>query len=161
MTPFEIARLPIGRLCCPGALVALWCTNRERLRRFVETDLFSAWGLDPVAEWLWLKTDAEETPVGGLAATDSADRGDDDEADGAGGAAGATSCPRRPYEPLVLARFVGIGAARGVAAQSAGLACDPPAKAVLVARVQEHSRKPRLGSFLRGAVGKESARQLP
>ena len=41
--------------------MALWVTNRERLRRFVEQDLLPAWGLVLLASWFWVKvTDGGE-----------------------------------------------------------------------------------------------------
>ena len=39
-------------------VVALWVTNRERLRAFVQAELLPAWGLAPAAEWFWLKVTA-------------------------------------------------------------------------------------------------------
>jgi len=36
-------------------VLALWVTNRERHRRFVDTELLPAWGLHHVATWYWLK----------------------------------------------------------------------------------------------------------
>ena len=36
-------------------LLALWVTNRERHRRFVDAELLPAWGLRHVATWYWLK----------------------------------------------------------------------------------------------------------
>ena len=36
-------------------VLALWVTNRERHRRFVDAELLSAWGLCHVAIWHWLK----------------------------------------------------------------------------------------------------------
>ena len=39
-------------------MLALWVTNRERLRRFVEAELLPAWGLVLAAEWFWLKVTA-------------------------------------------------------------------------------------------------------
>lgn len=39
-------------------MVALWVTNRERLRAFVQAELLPAWGLAPAAEWFWLKVTA-------------------------------------------------------------------------------------------------------
>ena len=39
-------------------LLALWVTNRERLRRFVEAELLPAWGLELAAQWVWLKVTA-------------------------------------------------------------------------------------------------------
>lgn len=38
-----------------GALVALWITNREKLRMFVEKELFPAWGVTHVTTLYWLK----------------------------------------------------------------------------------------------------------
>ena len=38
--------------------MALWVTNRERLRRFVEAELLPTWGLELAAQWLWLKVTA-------------------------------------------------------------------------------------------------------
>ncbi|KAL6207402.1 hypothetical protein ACLB2K_018360 [Fragaria x ananassa] len=48
--------IPIKQLSrTNGALVALWVTNREKLRDFVEKDLFPAWGVTHVATFFWLK----------------------------------------------------------------------------------------------------------
>lgn len=49
-----------------GGLVALWMTNRERHWRFVESELLPAWGLAPVATWLWLKVANDGRPVAAL-----------------------------------------------------------------------------------------------
>lgn len=48
--------IPMRQLAHPeGALVALWVTNREKLRMFVEKDLFPAWGVSYAASLYWLK----------------------------------------------------------------------------------------------------------
>jgi N6-adenosine-specific RNA methylase IME4 len=48
--------LPVKQLAhADGALVALWITNREKLRQFAEKELFPAWGIRPAAVWYWLK----------------------------------------------------------------------------------------------------------
>lgn len=48
--------LPIKQLThTSGALVALWVTNREKLRKFVENELFPAWGVRYAATLYWLK----------------------------------------------------------------------------------------------------------
>ncbi|KAF3446279.1 hypothetical protein FNV43_RR11458 [Rhamnella rubrinervis] len=48
--------LPIKQLSHKeGALVALWVTNREKLRGFVEEELFPAWGVRFMATFYWLK----------------------------------------------------------------------------------------------------------
>lgn len=59
-----LLKLPINQLSSPGGcLVALWVTNREKLRRFVEDELLSAWGLRHVATWHWLKIADNGRPV--------------------------------------------------------------------------------------------------
>lgn len=48
--------LPIQQLShTEGALVALWVTNREKLRAFVENELFPKWGVKYMATMYWLK----------------------------------------------------------------------------------------------------------
>ncbi|KAK7383061.1 hypothetical protein VNO78_28727 [Psophocarpus tetragonolobus] len=48
--------LPIKQLThTEGALVGLWVTNREKLRGFVERELFPAWGVSYAAIFYWLK----------------------------------------------------------------------------------------------------------
>ena len=54
---FDLFKLPVAELVSgrAGALVAVWVTNRPRFIEFVQTSLFAAWGLAPVALWHWLK----------------------------------------------------------------------------------------------------------
>ncbi|XP_020548319.1 methyltransferase-like protein 2 isoform X4 [Sesamum indicum] len=48
--------LPIKQLThTAGALVALWVTNREKLRNFVENELFPKWGVKYATTFYWLK----------------------------------------------------------------------------------------------------------
>jgi hypothetical protein len=64
---WELARLPLQRLAAPGGcLVAMWVTNREKLRAFVEGTLLPAWGLRHVATWHWLKVTDGGEPVSPL-----------------------------------------------------------------------------------------------
>ncbi|GFQ07470.1 methyltransferase-like protein 2 [Phtheirospermum japonicum] len=52
--------LPIKQLThSDGALVALWVTNREKLRNFVENELFPKWGVKHAATLYWLKVNAD------------------------------------------------------------------------------------------------------
>ncbi|KAI3460298.1 hypothetical protein Pfo_016961 [Paulownia fortunei] len=52
--------LPIEQLThTVGALVALWVTNREKLRNFVENELFPKWGVKHAATFYWLKVKAD------------------------------------------------------------------------------------------------------
>uniref|UniRef100_A0A2N9H4F4 Methyltransferase-like protein 2 n=1 Tax=Fagus sylvatica TaxID=28930 RepID=A0A2N9H4F4_FAGSY len=59
--------LPIKQLThTDGALVALWVTNREKLRGFVEKELFPAWGVRYVASSYWLKVKADGSLINDL-----------------------------------------------------------------------------------------------
>lgn len=59
--------LPIKQLMhTDGALVALWVTNREKLRRFVENDLFPEWGVKYAATYYWLKVKADGSLISEL-----------------------------------------------------------------------------------------------
>ncbi|KAK2994790.1 hypothetical protein RJ640_021022 [Escallonia rubra] len=49
-----------------GALVALWVTNREKLRVFVEKELFPAWGVKYEATLYWLKVKADGSLISEL-----------------------------------------------------------------------------------------------
>ncbi|KAI3439648.1 uncharacterized protein J3R85_004481 [Psidium guajava] len=52
--------LPVQQLAHrEGALVALWVTNREKLRNFVEKELFPAWGVKFLATFYWLKVKSD------------------------------------------------------------------------------------------------------
>ncbi|GAB2220603.1 hypothetical protein Droror1_Dr00008264 [Drosera rotundifolia] len=49
-------KLPVMQLAhTDGALVALWVTNREKLRSFVENELFPVWGVTYITTYYWMK----------------------------------------------------------------------------------------------------------
>uniref|UniRef100_A0A7N1A3V0 Methyltransferase-like protein 2 n=1 Tax=Kalanchoe fedtschenkoi TaxID=63787 RepID=A0A7N1A3V0_KALFE len=59
--------LPIKKLAhTEGAIVALWVTNREKLRSFVERELFAKWGVKHVATYYWLKVKADGSLISEL-----------------------------------------------------------------------------------------------
>ncbi|KAK6939504.1 MT-A70-like [Dillenia turbinata] len=59
--------LPIKQLThTKGALVALWVTNREKLRVFIEEELFPAWGVRYMTSFYWLKVEADGSLIGEL-----------------------------------------------------------------------------------------------
>ncbi|XP_062098346.1 methyltransferase-like protein 2 isoform X2 [Humulus lupulus] len=59
--------LPIKQLShTKGALVALWVTNREKLRCFVEKELFPAWGVKYISTFYWLKVKADGSLISDL-----------------------------------------------------------------------------------------------
>ena len=49
-----------------GGLLVLWLTNREKLHRFVETELLPKWQLQPLATWYWLKCRADGTLISNM-----------------------------------------------------------------------------------------------
>ncbi|XP_020257950.1 methyltransferase-like protein 2 [Asparagus officinalis] len=59
--------LPVKELAhSEGALVALWMTNREKHRIFVEKELFPAWGVAHVTVLYWLKVKPDGSLIGEL-----------------------------------------------------------------------------------------------
>ncbi|KAL0366133.1 UNVERIFIED_CONTAM: Methyltransferase-like protein 2 [Sesamum radiatum] len=59
--------LPIKQLThTAGALVALWVTNREKLRNFVENELFPKWGVKYATAFHWLKVKADGSLISEL-----------------------------------------------------------------------------------------------
>ncbi|XP_039023017.1 methyltransferase-like protein 2 [Hibiscus syriacus] len=59
--------LPIKQLThTGGALVALWVTNREKLRNFVEKELFPAWGVRYISTTYWLKVKGDGSLISDL-----------------------------------------------------------------------------------------------
>ncbi|OMO87632.1 MT-A70-like protein [Corchorus capsularis] len=59
--------LPIKQLTHrDGALVALWVTNREKLRNFVANDLFPAWGVRYLSTIYWLKVKVDGSLISDL-----------------------------------------------------------------------------------------------
>lgn len=59
----KLLALPVADLASPGCLVALWVTNREKLRKFIENELLLKWKLRHVATWHWLKAAQDGRPV--------------------------------------------------------------------------------------------------
>ncbi|KAK8937029.1 Methyltransferase-like protein 2 [Platanthera zijinensis] len=59
--------LPIRQLAhTDGALVALWMTNRGKLRSFVENELFPSWGVTDIRTIYWLKIKPDGSLLGDL-----------------------------------------------------------------------------------------------
>ncbi|XP_057681008.1 N(6)-adenine-specific methyltransferase METTL4 isoform X1 [Corythoichthys intestinalis] len=51
----QLKRLPIPNLASPDSLVVTWVTNRPSHLRFVRDELYPHWGVEPVAQWFWVK----------------------------------------------------------------------------------------------------------
>ncbi|CAL8472253.1 g11795 [Coccomyxa elongata] len=120
----HLLSIPIKRLLNQEyGLLALWVTNRERLRRCVEQELLPHWGLEEVATWFWLKVTDSGQLVSPLEVAH-----------------------RRPYESLVLAR------PRSTASNSNAAGGEQRGQIpnmVFLAMPGQHSRKPHLGRLLK------------
>ncbi|KAI5656019.1 hypothetical protein M9H77_24812 [Catharanthus roseus] len=104
-----------------GSLVALWVTNREKLRRFVENDLFPSWGVKYAATFYWLKVKADGSLISEL-----------------------DLFHHRPYECLVLGYCPGKnGDSEGLLKQN-----PLPDNQVFISVPGDYSRKPPVGDFL-------------
>ncbi|OLL23045.1 Methyltransferase-like protein 4 [Neolecta irregularis DAH-3] len=77
---FDLYQLRIGHWLREGGLVAVWCTTKTKFNNFTKEKLFPAWGVDLIAEWVWLKASYGE-PVFNL-----------------------DSLNRKPYEPIIIGR---------------------------------------------------------
>ncbi|KAF9934518.1 Methyltransferase-like protein 4 [Linnemannia zychae] len=74
---YELFKIPIPDMLSPimcndhrdgtrrnkGGIVAVWITNRTKIRKVVVEKLFPAWGLELVAQWYWLKITTHGEPV--------------------------------------------------------------------------------------------------
>ena len=112
---------PAGNRLVPGGIIGIWCTNNLKIINQVKTILFRRWGVELIAEWVWLKVisilggaDGKVTfhgePVVSL-----------------------TSSFRKPYEILLIARKM----------SKESLAVIPERK-VIIAVPGYHSQKPCL-----------------
>ncbi|XP_072979046.1 methyltransferase-like protein 2 isoform X1 [Typha angustifolia] len=113
--------LPVKELAhTEGALVALWMTNREKLRIFVEKELFPAWGVTDAAIFYWMKVKPDGSLICDL-----------------------DSFHHRPYECLLLG-YVNVNV------DSECLATHKCLRSiqVIVSVPGAHSRKPPLGKLL-------------
>jgi N6-adenosine-specific RNA methylase IME4 len=85
-----LSLVPVGGHLKPDGLVAVWVTNKPAVIDLLKSQggVFDRWGLEPVAEWIWVKVTRTGEPVVDLDST-----------------------WRQPWERLVLARRKG-GSAR-------------------------------------------------
>ncbi|KAL5218945.1 hypothetical protein ABZP36_019629 [Zizania latifolia] len=59
--------LPVQELAhSAGALLALWITNREKMWKFVEEELFPSWGIKDLTVFYWLKVKPDGSLIGDL-----------------------------------------------------------------------------------------------
>jgi N6-adenosine-specific RNA methylase IME4 len=136
-----LASLPLARWLAPGGLVAVWLTNKHAILPAL-TDppgagvgggaggVFSAWGVELVAEWVWVKVTQAGEPVFDV-----------------------ESAYRKPWERLLVARRRGGGGGGRGGGGESGMAqtpgTEPAQKTAVTPRViaavpDVHSRKPNL-----------------
>ncbi|KAD5507833.1 hypothetical protein E3N88_15536 [Mikania micrantha] len=113
--------LPVKRLAhTEGALVALWVTNKEKLRIFVEEELFPKWGVKYMATHYWLKVKADGSLIGEL-----------------------DLCHHRPYECLVLGYCYGKDKESEYFSKPKSI----PDCQVVISIPGDYSRKPPIGAI--------------
>ncbi|CAA6667422.1 unnamed protein product [Spirodela intermedia] len=114
--------IPVRQLAhTQGALVALWVTNREKLRIFVEKELFPAWGVTDVSIFYWLKVKDDGSLIGDL-----------------------DLFHHRPYECLVL----GYINSKEICSGCDVSYTLPQSNQVIISIPSAYSRKPPLGKLL-------------
>ncbi|KAI3978778.1 hypothetical protein MKX01_015953 [Papaver californicum] len=114
--------LPIKQLThTKGALVALWVTNREKLRTFVEKELFPLWGVSYSAIFYWLKVKVDGSLINEL-----------------------DLFHHRPYECLLLGYCHGEGMNTELPSTYKHLKENQ----VIISVPGEYSRKPPVGKLL-------------
>ncbi|KAI9208124.1 MT-A70-domain-containing protein [Polychytrium aggregatum] len=117
MDHYDLFQLPVKRIANPGALIAVWVTNRPKLIRFVQEKLLPDWGATPVACWYWVKvTNSCECVVS------------------------MESLHRKPYERLIIGRVRGSDAAIDYPAL-------PPTRVICSVPGQYHSKKPLMNDL--------------
>ncbi|KAJ6808381.1 methyltransferase-like protein 2 [Iris pallida] len=114
--------LPVKQLAhTAGALVVLWMTNREKLRLFVEKELFPTWGVTNVTTHYWLKVKPDGSLISEL-----------------------DLFHHRPYESLVVG-YVNVKSAEFESTPSFTYMQD---NQVFISIPGSHSRKPPLAKLL-------------
>ncbi|XP_031705701.1 N(6)-adenine-specific DNA methyltransferase METTL4 isoform X2 [Anarrhichthys ocellatus] len=128
----QLKRLPIPMLASPNCLVVTWVTNRPSHLRFVRDELYPHWGVEVVAEWLWVKVTTSGQFVFPL-----------------------DSHHKKPYEVLVLGRYRSTA---DNATSSSRTSEAPVEDQRLIVSVPSalHSQKPSLSEVLKPHVGAEA-----
>lgn len=101
--------------------MALWVTNREKLRTFVENELFPKWDVKYVATFYWLKVKANGFLISEL-----------------------DLFHHRPYECLLL----GLSHGQGTDSEQQQRLIDIPDNQVFISVPGDYSRKPPIGELL-------------
>lgn len=119
----QLKKLPIPLLATSHCLIVTWVTNRPSHIRFVRDNLYPYWGVDVVAEWLWVKVTTSGQFVFPL-----------------------DSDHKKPYEVMILGRFSSTadkleGSSQSISIEDHRLIVSIPSSL--------HSQKPCLSEVLK------------
>ncbi|KAF9968300.1 Methyltransferase-like protein 4 [Mortierella alpina] len=107
-----------------GEIVAVWVTNRAKVKKVVVDKLFPSWGLELVAHWYWLKVTTKGVPVLSL-----------------------QNKHRRAYEGIIIGRRI---SQKKPASEQNSSSATPGGieRRILVSVPSQHSRKPSVFRIL-------------
>ncbi|XP_034069916.1 N(6)-adenine-specific methyltransferase METTL4 [Gymnodraco acuticeps] len=128
----QLKRMPIPLLASPNGLVVTWVTNRPSHLRFVRDELYPHWGVEVVAEWLWIKVTTSGEFVFPL-----------------------DSHHKKPYEVLVLGRFRPSSDNETSSSEASEVPVEDQRLIVSVPSAL-HSQKPSLSEVLKPYLGAEA-----
>ncbi|XP_055086042.1 N(6)-adenine-specific methyltransferase METTL4 [Periophthalmus magnuspinnatus] len=120
----QLKKLPISLLASSDCLVVTWVTNRPSHLRFVCDELYPHWGVEVMAEWLWVKVTTSGQFVFPL-----------------------DSEHKKPYEILVLGRFIStVNRSEGSSSESISIEDH---RLIVSVPSTLHSQKPQLSELLK------------
>ncbi|XP_077365353.1 N(6)-adenine-specific methyltransferase METTL4 isoform X2 [Festucalex cinctus] len=121
----QLKKLPVPCLASPDSLVVTWVTNRPSHLRFVREELYPHWGVEPVAQWFWVKVTADGQFVFPL-----------------------DSPHKKPYEVLILGRYRGHSRS-SPSERCAGVPAVQDQRLIVSIPSALHSHKPPLAEVLK------------
>lgn len=129
----RLKQLPVPLLSAPGCVVATWVTNRQKHLRFVREELYPHWGVEVLAEWLWVKVTRSGEFVFPL-----------------------DSPHKKPYEMLVLGRFRG-NTVQKCSSLEASEPVLPDHRLIVSVPSVLHSHKPSIAEVLKEYLAPDPA----
>ncbi|KAJ8376704.1 hypothetical protein SKAU_G00072840 [Synaphobranchus kaupii] len=129
----QLRQLPVSLLSAPGCVVATWVTNRQKHLRFVREELYPHWGVEVLAEWIWVKVTRSGEFVFPL-----------------------DSPHKKPYEMLVLGRFRGDMEQKSSSSEASEPVL-PDHRLIVSVPSLLHSHKPSIAEVLKEYLGPDAA----
>ncbi|KAG9348003.1 hypothetical protein JZ751_004022 [Albula glossodonta] len=128
----QLKQLPLPLLSAQGCIVATWVTNRQKHLRFVRDELYPHWGVEVLAEWLWVKVTRSGEFVFPM-----------------------DSPHKKPYEILVLGRYRGNRTHPFSPAETSET-CLAELRLIVSVPSVIHSHKPPLAEVLKEYLGPDA-----